>query len=181
MEILEDRDRIGRDLHDNVIGRLFATGMTLQAAAGLAPDAGVSERVQRSVAEIDDVITEIRSTIYGVRGQPDWGKGIRGEMLEVASREREALGFEPRVHFEGPVDDLARDVADAALATLREALTNTVKHARASAASVDVIVDQGALELRIEDNGQRLYDASPGLLRCRRTHQTWLEQHAEQG
>ncbi len=152
LELLEDRERIGRDMHDNVIGRLFGTGMNLQATASRA-DGDLQDRLLAAVDEIDATITEIRSAIYGVRGQLDWGKGLRGEILAVASEATEALGFEAKVDLEGSIDDLQGDAAEALLATLREALTNATKHAEASRIDVSVRNAGSRVELIVADNG----------------------------
>jgi len=152
LELLEDRERIGRDIHDNVIGRLFGTGMNLQATASRA-DGDLRARMLSAVDEIDTTIKEIRSAIYGVQGQVDWGKGLRGEILAIASNCAEALGFEPHVDLQGNIDTLPSEIAAELFATLREALTNAAKYARATRVDVSVIVVGSRLELVIADNG----------------------------
>lgn len=152
-ELLEDRERIGRDMHDKVIGRLFATGMALQSTTARISDTSSQERILSAVGELDDVIREIRTTIYGLRSQLDWGKGARGEILAVAADHRSVLGFEPRVDLAGPVDLVPRNVVDQALATLREALTNAAKHANASNVTITVDVTNTDFSMTIRDDG----------------------------
>lgn len=152
-ELLEDRERIGRDMHDKVIGRLFATGMNLQSTTSRISEPSIQARLMDTVSEIDAAIQEIRTTIYGLRSQLDWGRGARGELLAMAAEHYTALGFEPRVSLTGPIDDLSRNIVDEVLATLREALMNSSKHARASRISVDVKVGGGELSMNISDDG----------------------------
>lgn len=152
LELLEDRDRIGRDMHDNVIGRLFGTGMKIQAAS-LRLERESRDSLLAAVDEIDETIREIRSTIYGIRSDIDWGKGVRGEILALVAAQRDVLGFEPAVDLDGPIDQLPAEMVGDLLATLREMLSNAVKHAEATALNVYVRVASGRLDLVVEDNG----------------------------
>ncbi len=152
-ELLEDRERIGRDMHDKVIGRLFATGMTVQATAAVVTDMAIRERLTTAVGEIDEGIREIRTTIYGLRSQMDWGRGVRGKILAVAVEHSPALGFEPRVDLTGPIDDLSPQIGVEMLAALREALTNAAKHAHANAVTIAVALRDDHLTMSVSDNG----------------------------
>jgi signal transduction histidine kinase len=151
---LEDRDRIARDLHDVVIQRLFATGMTLQGGLRLVTDPQLESRLQQVVNEIDETIRDIRSTIFGLRSQVDEGAGLRSRILEVASRHAASLGFDPVVHFDGPIDSLIDvETGEQLLAALNEALSNAARHAEAR--HVDVYVSAGPdLWMRVVDDGR---------------------------
>ena len=161
-ELLEDRERIGRDMHDNVIGRLFATGMALQSTTSRIADRETQDRLVAAVREIDDTIKEIRSSIYGLRSHAGWAKGITGEILAVAVQHQTALGFEPRVNISGPVDELPNEVVDHALAVLREALSNAGKYASATSVDIAVRAEPGALCVVIADNGRGFTDPPTG-------------------
>jgi len=155
LQLLEDRERIGRDMHDNVIGRLFGTGMILQAASvslGFDPEAA-NERIASAVDDIDQAIKDIRSSIYGVRSHLDWGKSVGGAILAVAADLSTALGFEPTVSHTGPIDSLPAPLVEDLIAVLREALTNTAKHANATAVTVEVAVTATTLRAEVVDNG----------------------------
>jgi signal transduction histidine kinase len=158
LAMLEDRDRIGRDLHDVVIQRLFATGMTLQGGLRLATEPQLASRLQQVVDEIDQTIHDIRSTIFGLRSRTDTSEGLRSRILEVATRHADALGFDPVVHFDGPIDSLVDDdTGEHVLAALNEALSNAARHARAH--RVDVYVSAGPdLWLRVADDGRGFAD-----------------------
>lgn len=151
--LVEDRDRIARDMHDTVIGRLFGAGMALQGTLGVIDDVEISRRVDDVIDQIDEAIREIRTTVYGLPSRLDWGQGVRGQILAIASDQRAALGFEPAVELVGPIDDLPHAVSDALLATLRESLANVVKHADASRVEIEVEIDAIRARLTVIDDG----------------------------
>jgi signal transduction histidine kinase len=158
LSVLDDRERIGRDLHDNVVQRLFALGMGLQAANRLSDPNLMREQVDRAIDDVDATITEIRSTIFEL-GDSSIGHGIRNSVLTLANELVPSLGCRPEVSFAGAVDNLVpQHVADHLLAVIREALTNAAKHANATR----VIVTMSAAEdlmLEVVDNGKGI-DAS---------------------
>lgn len=152
--VLGDRDRIARDLHDRVIQRLFATGMSLQGALRSLPEAP-AERVQRAVSDLDDTIKEIRTSIFALTNPaPESGEGTRAAVLAVVGAATASLGHEPHVTLAGPVDSvLPTGVAEQMLAVLREALSNVARHAHATSTRVDVTVTPAAAELVVRDDG----------------------------
>jgi signal transduction histidine kinase len=132
MSVLDDRDRIARDLHDRVIQRVFAIGLTLQEATKLTDLESVVKQVDRSVDELDTTITEIRTAIYELGGNALPG-GLRHSVVELTNEMTPFLGARPEVTFHGPVDNtVPQRTADSLLAVLREALTNAGKHASAT-------------------------------------------------
>ncbi len=155
MVLLEDRDRIARDLHDHVIQELFAIGLSLQGAATLADTkAPLAERLHAEVANIDRTIRRIRTSIFELNGSATQADGMRAQVLGIAAELAPALGFSPSVAFSGPVDStLGGSLADDVLACVREALTNVAKHASASSADVDLSVNADEVTLTIDDNG----------------------------
>jgi signal transduction histidine kinase len=158
LALLEDRERIARDLHDSVIQRLFATGLSLQGAAGLirTDPAAAAERVEGAVDDLDLTVKQIRSAIFGLASADERAHGgVRGRLLDLVDEARSMLGFEPTVLFEGPVDTATPEpVATDLLAALREALSNVARHAQASRVDVVVTVAIGReLILRVTDDG----------------------------
>ena len=134
--LVEDRERIARDLHDTVIQRLFATGLSLQRTARLVPtdaDAAVA-RIEAAVDDLDLTVKHIRSAIFKLESsRATSGGGLRDDVLLLGRQAAGALGFEPRCFFDGPVDSgVGADLATELLATLREALTNVARHAHAT-------------------------------------------------
>jgi signal transduction histidine kinase len=157
LALLEDRERIARDLHDSVIQRLFATGLSLQGAAGFigTDPAGAARRVERAVDDLDLTVKQIRSAIFGLE-QMGHGtqSGLRRQVLDLVREAGPALGFDPTVLFDGPVDSTTSDgVVGDLLATLREALSNVARHAVASRVEVAVTVDDARLMLQVVDDG----------------------------
>jgi signal transduction histidine kinase len=132
LSVLDDRERIGRDLHDRVVQRLFALGMGLQATRRLPELDLVRERVDRAIDDVDATITEIRTTIFEL-GDSSMGGGLRQGVLALANELAPSLGGRPEVSFAGAVDNtVPQQLADHLLAVLREALTNAAKHAHAT-------------------------------------------------
>lgn len=149
--LLEDRERIARDLHDKVIQRLFATGMALQATERLVVKPDVGLRIQQAVNDLDETIREIRATIFAL--QTPVRHSLRRDVLARTTEAGEILGFEPTVRFEGPVDSVVPEaVGDELLTVLQEALSNAVRHARARRIDVTLAVGADAL-LRVVDDG----------------------------
>ncbi|WJV47241.1 sensor histidine kinase [Streptomyces flavofungini] len=156
MSLLEDRDRIARDLHDLAIQRLFATGMTLQSVQRFVEHPGAAERLRRAVDDLDATIKIIRSTIFGLRDHeaPGGAAGLRVRTVRAIEDAAAALGFTPALRMEGLVDtDVPRAVADDVAAVLNEALSNVARHARAHRAEVSLVVRNGVLELAVVDDG----------------------------
>ena len=155
MAIADDRERIARDLHDTVIQRLFASGLALQAITNRA-DPTLSPRLDAVVDDLDQTIRDIRSAIFSLQasGPADAGVGVR--ILEVVRQAMDSMGFEPQLQFDGPIETTDESVTEELLPTLREALTNIAKHARAS--SVRVIVEASGTLVRmiVVDDGKGL-------------------------
>jgi len=152
LHTLEDHERIARDLHDIVIQQLFASGMTLQGVWSRIKDPDVAQRVATVVDDLDRTIREIRSVIFGLQAFGEASRGLRQDVMVVASEAGEHLASEARVHFDGPVETIGAEVAAQLLPTLREALSNVARHARASAVEVTVAVDDDVV-LRVVDDG----------------------------
>lgn len=153
LAVLQDRERIARDLHDTVIQRLFATGMSLQGMARLTDDVQVGDRIQGAVDELDDTIRDIRGVIFALQAHERGEQSVRVAVLMLAGEMAPTLGLEPRVHFDGPVDAvIGAKLGEHLIASLRELLTNVARHARASA--VDVHLRVGAdISLTVTDDG----------------------------
>ncbi|WP_185079142.1 sensor histidine kinase [Nonomuraea jabiensis] len=153
--LLEDRDRIARDLHDVVIQRLFATAMTLMSTIRLVERPEAARRVQHAIDELDGTIRQIRSSIFALQGSGEkTGPSLRGQIVELVEGAAGQLGFMPGLRMEGQIDALvAEPVTDHLLAVLREALSNVVRHSRAT--RIDVLVEAvgGELVLEVTDNG----------------------------
>ncbi|MGO8960444.1 MAG: GAF domain-containing protein [Streptosporangiaceae bacterium] len=151
--VFEDRDRIARDLHDLVIQRLYATGMSLQGTASMISSPEVAERVSVAVDALDETIREIRASIFALQIRTDAKPArLRARILQVADEMTGLLGFEPTLQLDGRLDEVPDDLGDQMLHALREALSNAARHAGAS--KVEVAVRAAAeLSLAVRDNG----------------------------
>lgn len=154
LELVAERERIGRDLHDTVIQELFATGLSLQAFARRNEgDTAVTDAVNAAVDQIDATVKQIRSTIFSLHHRPS-DASVRGAVIRVTDEIGSLTAAPVRVLFNGAVDTLIGDTAAHHLIpVLREALTNVVKHAQASEVEVAIDVDGDQLVLTVTDDG----------------------------
>ena len=154
LALVEDRERIAADLHDTVIQRLFATGLALEGSRRLAPPE-LAGRIEQAVTELDETIRQIRSTIFGLEAPRARGHGLKTEILALANEAAASLGFEPKVSLAGPLDgEVPDEVAAHLLASLREALSNVVRHAQATDVVIEVAVAaHGELLATVADDG----------------------------
>jgi signal transduction histidine kinase len=152
--MLDERDRIAADLHDHVIQRLFAAGLSLQSVAMKLGRGPVTDRILSTVQDLDATISQIRTTIFELHDMPRADPaGLRARVLDVVADATKALGFEPVVRFEGPVETLPSDLADDLVAVAREALANVARHARAGTAEVELSAFAEQVRLLVHDDG----------------------------
>jgi signal transduction histidine kinase len=151
--VYEDRDRLARDLHDHVIQRLFGLGLALQSLAVRAsPD--VADGLQKQVNEADEIISEVRATIYAL-GMGGSSRGVRDDILALVSELRYTVGFELDISFDGAVDTAFTErVVEHLTATIREAVTNIERHANATKATISLSARDGHCQLRVIDDGR---------------------------
>jgi signal transduction histidine kinase len=156
LSLFEDRDRIARDLHDLVIQRLYATGMSLEGTVAMIAVPEVASRLRNAVDAMDETIKDIRATIFALQARAeDPAARLRTEIVDTVDEMAVMLGFAPSLRLgqglDGPVNP---EAAEYLVNALREALSNAARHARATAIDVSVEVDQaGQLVLRVTDDG----------------------------
>ncbi|WP_380763635.1 sensor histidine kinase [Sphaerisporangium aureirubrum] len=153
--LLEDRDRIAKDLHDVVIQRLFAVAMTLMSTVRLVERPEASTRLRHAIDELDETIRQIRSTIFALQAPRDVADpSLRARVVDLVEGARGHLGFMPGLRMEGQLDNaVPAPVADHLLAVLQEALSNLVRHAKATSADVSATVHQDRATLVVKDDG----------------------------
>jgi signal transduction histidine kinase len=155
MHVLEDRDRIARDLHDHVIQELFAIGLSLESLAAQpgVPDEAQSRLLHR-VEDLDRTIRRIRTSIFALRGTVDRAPDeLRHAVMDVAGELTPSLGFAPEVLFAGAPGPVSNELVDDVVAVVREGLTNVARHARATSASVDLTATPTELVVTVADDG----------------------------
>jgi signal transduction histidine kinase len=152
LAVFEDRDRIGRDLHDLVIQRLFAVGLSLQSVSRITDVPQVSQRIETAVDDLDATIKDIRRAIFAL-GSPEGAADLQTELTLMVDRAAATMKFRPSLKLEGPLRTLvSEDTAPHLLAVLGEALSNAARHANAT--NVDISVYAGdKLRLIVSDNG----------------------------
>jgi signal transduction histidine kinase len=151
---MEDHDRIAGDLHDHVIQELFALGMTLQSHAARS-DHATAVRINGYVDTLDEVITKIRTSIFGLRQPCHAPAGLRGRLVEIIEEHTPQLGFTAGISFAGRLDlSMNAAMADDILAVTREALSNCARHAHATAVSIYLALQDGLIRMDITDNGR---------------------------
>jgi signal transduction histidine kinase len=155
LAMIEDRERIARELHDTVVQRLFATGLGLQSALRITEKPAVADRVQQAIDDLDQTVRDIRSAIFELHTTVAVGQSTRQEVLEVCADASRALTFDPVVRFDGPIDTgVDERMAEHLLAVVREGLSNVARHAHASSVEVRISAREDALTLAIEDDGR---------------------------
>jgi signal transduction histidine kinase len=158
LTLIEDRERIAADLHDTVIQRLFATGLALQGTVPAISPPEAAARIEAAVGDLDETIRQIRSTIFALQAPRLPGRGLRAEILALATEAAASLRFEPRLQLLGPVDAAVDDEIGAQLlSVLREGLSNVVRHAQATRVEVTVSVADARVRAEVWDDG-----AGPG-------------------
>jgi signal transduction histidine kinase len=156
LSVYEDRDRIARDLHDLVIQRLYATGMSLQGTMPMIGRPEAAERVSRAVDDMDQTIKEIRGAIFALQARDaDGPPDPRSDIVRLVEEMTATVGFTPSLRLGGGLRTLGNEeLTDQLLAVLREALSNLARHAGASRADVAVDVSQdGMLSVTVTDDG----------------------------
>ena len=155
LALVDERERIARDLHDRVIQRIFAVGLTLEGVASRLDDPKLVERLGRSVAQLDLTIKEIRHTIFDL--QHDGRRTLTARVGDVVDVYGRVLACAPSVRVVGPVDEFVTEsVGEELLCVVREALSNVAKHAAARSTVVELEVGSGMpreLRLRVTDDG----------------------------
>lgn len=152
LALVGERERIGRDLHDVVLQHLYGMGLSAQAIATSA-DPATAERLESVVDEVDRIISEVRTIVFTLG--PGGRRGALGqELTDVVAQASRVLGFTPALRIEGPVETLLPDeVRTEMVASMREALGNVARHARATHASVVIGIVDEQVVMTVVDNG----------------------------
>ena len=150
LEVLDDRDRIARELHDSVIQRLFAAGLHLQASTD-RPD--TTQRVTAVVDEIDEAIREIRGVIFTLHRPAQLDSGLEAALRAGINEAARLLGHRPTLRLSGILGNISQQLGAELLTVAREALMNVAKHAQATKTDISLDVSADAVTLIVADDG----------------------------
>ena len=157
LALLDERERIGRDLHDVVLQRLYGTGLTVQAI-GAGADESVRSGLDTVIDEIDRVIAEVRTIVFTLGNSANRG-ALGQELADVVAQANRVLGFTPALRLDGPVESVLGDeMAVEMIASMREALGNVARHAGATKVDVTIAVEGDRVVMRVTDDGVGLPD-----------------------
>ena len=160
LDVLTDRDRIARDLHDHVIQRLFAVGLSLQGTVARTREPEVQQQLSEAVDDLQAVIQEIRTTIFDLHGAAQGLTRLR-QRIDEAVAQFAGSGLRTTVHYVGPLSVVSSALADHAEAVVREAVSNAARHAQATTLTVRVRVED-ELCIEVSDNGRGMPDEFTG-------------------
>ncbi|MEU3628503.1 histidine kinase [Amycolatopsis coloradensis] len=166
VDVLADRDRIARDLHDHVIQRLFAVGLAMQSTHRRARSPELQRRIGDSIDQMHEIVHEIRTAIFDLHGGEAGQQGVRlrHRLYDSIAELTDDTAIHPTVSLSGPLDSLPVPFAGHAEAVVRETVGNVVRHARASGVSVSVAVKDDVLRIVVTDDGAGM-NGEPGGLR----------------
>lgn len=152
LALLEDRQRIARDLHDTVIQEVIGVGMQLDAASHITSDPAIRDLSNVLIDQLDETIRRLRTVVFDARSRPvaqSTSEAVRSLVSEAAR----ALGHPPALTVTGDLDALPPAVTEHLIPALREALSNVARHARATETTVKITVVDREIVLTVDDNG----------------------------
>ena len=153
LAVVEDRERIARDLHDAIIQDLFAVGLSLQASTQKIVAPEVRTVITDTVQRLDDAISSLRRFIFDLR-PPVWSqRDLREEVSELIGHLTEPYSAQTEVVFEGKLDKLSPNIVDDTLQLISEALSNALRHAGSERVMVEVGQDRDELMVVVSDQG----------------------------
>jgi signal transduction histidine kinase len=158
--VFTDRDRIARDLHDLVIQRLFAAGLSVQSLNRFTKEDLALERIRAITGELDEAIRSLRDTIYSLKTGNSDAEPLSGRLRSVARSAAKSIPFAPALSLEGPVDSVQPDKADHVVAVVSEGLSNAIRHSGADSIEVAVSAMNGRMTVLVTDNGSGFKDSA---------------------
>jgi len=157
--VFTDRDRIARDLHDLVIQRLFAAGLSVQSLNRFTNEDLALERIRAITGELDEAIRSLRDTIYSLRTGNGEAELLSGRLRRVTRSAAKTMAFTPGLNLQGPVDSVLPEKADHVVAVVSEGLSNAIRHSGADTIEVSVSALKGRMTVLVKDNGHGLRDS----------------------
>ncbi len=151
--VAEDRARIARDVHDDIIQDLFAVGLSLQGLADSLVDEHDSKVVRTQVERVDDCITSLRQFIFNLRRPATHTRDLEIEVTELVEELAEPYSSDVDVSVDAMADGFTNDVADAVLHIIKEATSNALRHSDSPLVRVLVTGGFNSLSVSVIDHG----------------------------
>lgn len=152
VHVLADRDRIARDLHDHVIQRIFAAGLSLRATAERSDDPGVRSRLETTIDDLQDVIEDIRAAIFDLHSDSHPAVPLLTRIRTAVGELTADSGVVLSVRSSGPLSAVDPTTADHVCAVVRESVSNTVRHSGARRGVVTITVSD-QIRVSVSDDG----------------------------
>ncbi|MEV4050004.1 GAF domain-containing protein [Amycolatopsis sp. NPDC049688] len=158
LDVLGDRDRIARDLHDHVIQRLFAVGLSMQSTQRRTKSPELQKRLGDSIEQMHEIVQEIRTAIFDLHGGAagETGVRLRHRLHDAIAELTDDAPLQPTVSMSGPIDTVPAQLAEHVEAVVREAVSNAVRHAEAAAVTVSIAVKDDYVRVVVTDDGKGL-------------------------
>jgi signal transduction histidine kinase len=157
LAVVDERERISRDLHDGIIQNLYGVGLSLEDVPEIMADdqAEAEARVERAIEAIHLAIQDIRNLIFGLRPELLEGASLIAGLAALVDEYRHNTMIDVELNVPQPVGEPPAEVTGQLLAIVSESLSNVVRHSRASRALVGLTATEAGqgYELRIDDNG----------------------------
>jgi signal transduction histidine kinase len=153
LEVLEERERIAKELHDGVVQALFAVGMSLQGAAAMASDPDLADRLENAVEDIDRTIRDLRNYIFGLRPGILADRHLDQALRDLCAEFEERSGVVTVARIDEDVAAELASVAADVVQLTRESLSNVGRHANAVTCRVSLRREDGEAVLEIDDDG----------------------------
>ncbi|MDJ0663884.1 MAG: GAF domain-containing sensor histidine kinase [Acidimicrobiia bacterium] len=163
--VAEDRARIARDVHDDIIQDLFAVGLALQGLADSIDDPGTANTVRTQVERVDDCITSLRQFIFNLRQPASHTRDLEIEVNELIEELAEPYSSDIEVSVDALADGFSNEVADAVLHIIKEATSNALRHSDSPIVRILVTGGFNSLSISVVDHGSG-FDANreyPGM------------------
>lgn len=152
LAVVADRDRIARELHDHVIQRLFAVGLAMQSTVRRSDSAEITRRLGEHLAQIQSVISDVRSVIFELHTADPSTPNTRNIMRHIISELTSETDLITDLQIHGPLDVVGEPLLGHLQAVLREAVSNAVRHALASHLAVKISIADDVI-VEVTDDG----------------------------
>ena len=154
LSLLAERERIARDLHDLVIQRLFATGISLQVLSNNSEiTEGNLNKIREAIESLDVTVQQIRNTVFALQTK-DSEISFRSRIENEISWVRESGNFIITHSFIGPIDSTVKsELVDDLIAVVRELLANSVKHSGGRKIDLRMQASDSSIEIQVIDDG----------------------------